>query len=172
MAYADRPDLVITHKYYLNMISWDKHDPTAKIIPAVPCSMNKGTLEAHGNRAKLPARIYVNDALMLTLSRCHMEQVLAALIEAIFAIMGKPDTTVCQCPLAMDKWLELVVAPKQRILGLIIDTNNLTVGIPPDYVAEVLDLISTTWHSHRRCFTAREAQKLAGKLGHLAEGTH
>ncbi len=172
MAYADRPDLVITHKHYLDIISWAKHDPTAKIISAVPCLMNKETLEAHGNRAKLPARIHVNDALMLALSRCHMELVLAALIEAIFVIMGKPDTTVCQCPLAMDKWLELVVAPKQRMLGLIIDRNNLTVGIPPDYVAEVLNLINTTWHSHRRCFTIGEAQKLTGKLGHLAEGTH
>ncbi len=134
--------------------------------------MNKGTLEAHGNRAKLPARIHVDDALMLALSRCHMELVLAALIKAIFVIMGKPDTTVRQCPLAMDKWLELVVAPKQRMLGLIIDTNNLTVGIPPDYVAEVLNLINTTWHSHCHCFTVGEAQKLTGKLGHLAEGTH
>jgi hypothetical protein len=101
VAYADHPDLVITHKYYLDMISWAKNDPTAKITLAFPCSMNKGTLEAHGNRAKLPARIYVNDALMLALSRGHMEQVLAALIEAIFAIIGKPDTTVCQCPLAV-----------------------------------------------------------------------
>jgi hypothetical protein len=72
----------------------------------------------------------------------------------------------------MDKWLELVIAPKQRMLGLIIDTNNLTVGIPPDYIAEVLNLISNTWHSHRRCFTVGEAQKLTGKLGHLAEGAH
>ncbi len=134
--------------------------------------MNTGTLEAHGNRAKLPARIYIDDALMLALSRCLMELVLAALIEAIFVIMGNPDTTVCQCPLAMDKWLELVVAPKQRMLGLIIDRNNLMVGIPPDYVAEVLDLINTTWHSHHRCFTLGEAQKLTGKLGHLAEGAH
>ena len=47
-----------------------------------------------------------------------MELVLAALIEAIFVIMSKPDTAVCQCPLAMDKWLDLVVAPKQRMLGL------------------------------------------------------
>jgi hypothetical protein len=110
---------------------------------------------------------------MLALSRCLMEIVLAALIEAIFVSMGKPDTTVRQCPLAMDKWLELVVAPKQRrMLGLIIDTNNLTVGILPDYVAEVLDLINTTWHSHRYHFTIREAQKLTGKLGHLAEGNH
>jgi hypothetical protein len=112
VAYANHPDLVITHKYYLDMISWAEHDPTAKITPAFPCLMNKGTLEAHGNRAKLSARIYVDDALMLALSRGHMEQVLAALIEAIFAIMDKPDTTVLQCPLAMDKWLELVVAPK------------------------------------------------------------
>jgi hypothetical protein len=86
--------------------------------------------------------------------------------------MGKPDTTVHQCPLVMDKWLELIVALKQRMLGLIIDTNNLMVGIPPDYVAEVLNLINTTWHSRRHCFTVREAQKLMGKLGHLAEGTH
>jgi hypothetical protein len=70
----------------------------------------------------------------------------------------------------MDKWLELIVAPKQRMLGLIIDTNTLTVGIPPNYVKEVLDLINTTWHSHHHCFTIGEAQRLTGKLGHLAEG--
>jgi hypothetical protein len=86
MAYADHPDLVIMHKHCLDMISWAKHDPTVKITPAVPCSMNKGTLEAHGNRAKLPARIYVDDALMLALSRCHIELVLAALIKAIFSL--------------------------------------------------------------------------------------
>ena len=42
--------------------------------------------------------------------------------------------------------------------------------IPPDYVKEVLDLINSTWHSHRRRFTVGEAQRLTGKLGHLAEG--
>jgi hypothetical protein len=29
--------------------------------------------------------------------------VLAAMIEAIFVVMGKPDESVQQCPLAMDK---------------------------------------------------------------------
>ncbi len=103
VAYANSPDLVIKHKYYLNMVSWAEPDPTAKITPAVPCPMNKGTLDTHGNRAKVPARIYVDDTLMLALLRFHMMPVLAALIEAIFVIMGKPDTLVCQCPLAMDK---------------------------------------------------------------------
>jgi len=64
VAYADRPDLVIKHKYYLNMISWAEEDPTAKITQAFPCVINKGTLDA-----RLPARIYVDDALLLGLSR-------------------------------------------------------------------------------------------------------
>jgi hypothetical protein len=58
------------------------------------------------------------------------------------------------------------------MLGLIVDTNSLTVGIPPDYVAEVLDLLYTTWHYHRHHFTVGEAQKITGKLDHLAEGAH
>ena len=67
VAYAKHPDLVIKHKHYLNIISWAKYDPNAKITPAVSCLMNKVTLENQGNRAKLPARIFVDDALMLAL---------------------------------------------------------------------------------------------------------
>ena len=67
VAYAERPDLVIMHRCYLNMISWAKHDPPARITPAVPCLMNKETLDDWGNRAKLPARMYVDDALMSAL---------------------------------------------------------------------------------------------------------
>ena len=97
--YTEHPDLVIKHNQYLEMISWAKYDPNAKINPALPCLMNKGTLDDQGNRAKLPARIYVDDALMLALSKlgskCNMKLVLAALIKAIFVIMGKPDTAVC-----------------------------------------------------------------------------
>ena len=73
-----------------------------------------------------------------------MELRLAVLLEAIFVIMGTPDTTVRQCPLALDKWLYLIVASRQRMLGVIVDTNSMTVNIPPDYVAEVLDLLNTT----------------------------
>jgi hypothetical protein len=167
VAYADRPDLVIKHKYYLDMISWAEEDPTTKITQAFPCLINTGTLDAH-----LPARIYVDDALLLGLSRRQMELKLAALIEAIFVIMGTPDTKVRQCPLALDKWWDLIITSRQRMLGLIDDTNTLTVGIPPDYIAEVFNLLNTPWHSHRRCFTVGEAQKLTGKLGHLAEGAN
>jgi hypothetical protein len=46
---------------------------------------------------------------MLALDVDHM-------FKAIFVVMGKPNAVVRQCPLAMDKWLELVIGPKHTIL--------------------------------------------------------
>jgi hypothetical protein len=125
-----------------------------------------------GKWRDLPARIYVDNALMLALDADHMKMVLAATIKAIFIVMGKPDVAVRQCPLAMDKWLELVIGPKQTMLGLIINTNRLIVAIPPKYLQEVLELLNSTWHPNRGCFKVSEAQKLTGKLAHLAKGAN
>ncbi len=109
---------------------------------------------------------------MLALDIDHMKMVLAATIEAIFVVMGKPDIAVRQCPLVMDKWLELVISPKQTMLGLIINTNRLTVAIPPKYLQEVLDLLNSTWHPNQCCFKVSEVQKLMGKLARLAKGAN
>jgi hypothetical protein len=86
--------------------------------------------------------------------------------------MGELDVAVRQCPLAIDKWLELVICPKQTMLGLIINTNRLTVPIPPKYLQEVLELINSTWHPNQCCFKVSEAQKLTGKLACLAKGAN
>jgi hypothetical protein len=115
---------------------------------------------------------YIDDALMLATSKENMEQVLAALIKAIFAVMGAPDTSVCQCSLAMDKWEKLHIAPIQTMLGLIIDTNRMTISVPDNYIQSVRLLIDSTWHTHRQQFMVKEAQELTGKLGHLAEGAN
>jgi hypothetical protein len=95
------------------------------------------------------ARIFVDNALMLAHCWAHMERVLAALIEAIFVVMGEPDTTLRQCPLAIDKWLELVVGPILIMLSLIIYTNKLPVAIPEKYVSKLCVLIKTIWHVNR-----------------------
>jgi hypothetical protein len=107
---------------------------------------------------------------MLALNVDHMKMVLAAMIKAIFVVMGKPDVMDRQCPLAMDKWLELVIGPKQTMLGLIINTNRLTVAIPAKYLQELLNLINSTWHPNQHCFKVSEAQKLTGKLARCAKG--
>ncbi len=109
---------------------------------------------------------------MLATSKENMEQVLAALIEAIFAVMGAPDTSVCQCSLAMDKWEKHHIAPIQTMLGLVIDTNRMTVSVPNNYIQSVCLLINSTWHTHCQQFMVKEAQELTGKLGHLAKGAN
>jgi hypothetical protein len=117
-------------------------------------------------------RIYVDDALPLATSKENIEQVLAVLIEAIFVVMGAPDTSVHQCSLAMDKWKKLQVAPIQTMLGLIINTNRMIVSVPDDYIQGVCLLIDSTWHTHCQQFTMKEAQELTRNLGHLAEGAN
>ncbi len=154
------------------MISWATRDPSPDLARAIPCSINTGVLNDQGNKVPLPARKYVDHALTLATSKENMEQVLAALIKAIFAVMGAPDTSICQCSLAMDKWEKLHVAPIQTMLGLIIDTNRMTISVPDDYTQSVCLLIDSSWHTHRQQFTVKEAQELTGKLGHLAEGAN
>ena len=115
--FANRPDLVIKHKKYLDMLKWDVIDPNATKVRAFPCAINRGIIDESGKRINLPARIYVDDALMLATSIEQMKMVLAAMIEAIFTVMGEPNDSVRQCPLAMDKWTELVIGPRQIGLG-------------------------------------------------------
>jgi hypothetical protein len=116
-------------------------------------------------KVPLPARIYLDDALTLATSKESMDQVLASLIKAIFVVMGAPDTSVCQCSLAMDKWEKLQVAPIQTMLRLVIGTNRMTVSVPDDYIQSVRLLIDSPWHTHRQQFMVKEAQELTGKLG-------
>jgi hypothetical protein len=142
--FANRPNLVVRHKKFIDMLKYEEIDPLAKLTPAFSCTINRGIMDDTGNRIDLPARIYVDNALMFALDADHMKMVLAATVEAIFIVMGKPDVAVRQCPLAMDKWLELVISPKQTVLGHIIDTNRLTVAIPPKNLQEVLELLNST----------------------------
>jgi hypothetical protein len=58
------------------------------------------------------------------------------------------------------------------MLGLIINTNRLTIAIPSKYLQEVLNLLNSTWHSNHHCFKVSEAQKLTEKLAPLAKGAN
>jgi len=171
--YANRPDLVEKHAKYIDMVQWSPlvHEK-GPFVQAVACSLNKGLRDEAGNFVQPRARVYVDDALMAAFSVWAMKLQLAATIEAIFTVMGEPNIELRQCPLAMDKWEELVIGPRQVILGLVIDTRTLTVGITDKYKEEVTNLINKTWHKGRKRFTVSEAQKLVGKLARLAEGAH
>ena len=100
-----------------------------------------------------------------------MKMALAAVIEPIFVVLGPPETEKRECPLAMDKWIDLIIGETQTVLGLNLNTRKVTVSIPRKYLDEILLLIHNNWHKKRKTFTAIEASRLVGKLARLAEGS-
>ena len=123
VVYTNRPNLVLKHHKYLFLIQWDTIDPSVELTKAVACSINKGVLDKQGVAQPRPARIFVNDSLLLAISRLLMKMALAAMIEAIFVVLGEPDKAIRQCPLALDKWVKMVAGPVQTMLGLNLNTN-------------------------------------------------
>ena len=103
--FANRPKLVRKHKRYLDMINWVDIDPSVELIRASACAINQGVLDNKGVTRPLPERIFVDDSLRLAVGKMLMMMALAALIEAIFVVMGELDTDIQQCPLAQDKWM-------------------------------------------------------------------
>ena len=127
------------------MLIWDSSCSKEKgFVPAKPCPINSGILDEHGKMKPLRALMYIDDALMAAPGRKQMEQLLAAAIEAIFTVMGLPDTEVRQCSLAMDKWLGHVVGESQIMLGIDMNFSQLDVGVSDQYRNECIDLIDTS----------------------------
>ncbi|KAL7525487.1 hypothetical protein ACHAXR_003426, partial [Thalassiosira sp. AJA248-18] len=171
--YFNYDGLVEKHEKYLSMIKWDTLCPPETVfVQAKKCPLNPGIFLENGRMKPLTTFIYVDDALLAAPGAIFMRRLLAAVIEAIFVVMGPPETEVRQCHLAMDKWLELCVGHWEIMLGIRVNTRTLMVGITRDYLDQVLDILDTVWPKGRPTFQAQEAQKMIGKLGRLSEGAH
>ena len=56
---------------------------------------------------------------------------------------------------------EMVIGPINRILGHIIDTRQLSVNTPADFLDPLRMQLSNTWGPHHWSFTVIEAKTLA-----------
>ena len=72
-----------------------------------------------------------------------MQMALAVVIEAMFVVLGEPDTKNRHCPLAMDKWAELIVDEGQMGLSLIFNTRKMSVAITRKYLNDPLIMMQT-----------------------------
>jgi hypothetical protein len=115
--------------------------------------LNKGILD----NDPLTANIYVDDILAAAAFKERMIRLLTAVIEAIFLVCGVPDVSVRQCLLSLEKWDALTVGPRQIVLRLVVDTNRMTVGITPEYIQQIRDLLNN-WDSHTCTFKVNDMQ--------------
>ena len=133
--FMKNPSLVRKHDKYLEMTRWEVPSSNSqKPTKSVKCDLNPGVLDSNGSQIFQQARIWVDDAMMAAVGVQQMKLTLAALIKAIFVVMGEPDEKLRQCHLAMDKWKTLVVAEHQLALGLILNTRTLSVAITAKYL--------------------------------------
>jgi hypothetical protein len=164
--------LVAKHRAVLDKIKWCRSINGKRRPPftkAYRDALNNGIHDAQGNPAPTSHGVYVDDDIYLDVAdKRRFEQAIAASIEAIFMLLGESNTALRQDPISWDKLHELLVAPVNRILGLILDLRRLTVGIPPDFLSDTITLLKTTWGPHRRSFKVKEAEELTGKLNHIA----
>jgi hypothetical protein len=168
--YAQQDDLVDKHKNLLDELKWsDDLSPRPNLVKAFPSDINKGVMDDKGVLLPMMASIYVDDILAAAARRENMMKLLAAIIKAIFIVCGTPDTEVRQCLLSLEKLHELIVGPRQIVLGLVIDTYTMTVGILDNYINKVRDLLSS-WDPKKRFFKVNDMQKLVRKLARLGEG--
>jgi len=83
--------------------------------------------------------------------------------------MGHPCPSARPVPVNIDKLEELVVSLLQILLGLLVNTQEMTVSISDEFRREVLALLTATWHCRRESFTVNELKLLVGKLGRIAQ---
>jgi hypothetical protein len=124
--------LVLKHCAVLNKIKWccslgGKKKP--RFTRAFGDVLNQGILDTHGNPVPMPHGVYVDEDIYLDVAdKCCFEQAISASIEAIFLLLGESNMALCQDPISWDKLHELLVAPVNHILGLVLDLCHMTVA--------------------------------------------
>jgi hypothetical protein len=170
--YLEQTDLIKNHAELLSLLKWDDLVLAASqsMPPAVPCTLNQGVLNHNGNVIATNGNIYVDDILGVGVSKDYVNKLLAATIEAIFTVCGEPQIDIRQCPLSLEKWLEMMIGPTQIVFGLYVNTNKMTIGITQEYREQVKSMLNDNWTSKCRFFRAGDMQKLVGKIARLGEG--
>jgi hypothetical protein len=92
-----RFDLILKHKHPLDILVWDDD---------IKCPFNPGIPDLDGN---LEDYIYVDDILASVVNKPNILRLLAGTIEAIYTVCNHPNIEICQCPLSLEKWEELLV---------------------------------------------------------------
>jgi hypothetical protein len=111
------------------MLKWHDETGLKDQTPAKSCNINQGVLDNFRNLIPPTAEIYVDNIMQAAVTREWIIKSLMATIDTIFTVCGVPDIDVRQCPLSLKKWLKLILGWHQTVLGLIVDSHQLTIGI-------------------------------------------
>ncbi|KAL7523311.1 hypothetical protein ACHAXR_000887, partial [Thalassiosira sp. AJA248-18] len=168
----DDKSLVKKHRKHLDELQWSKKLGKAnpnEFVPAQACPKYNGVLNNEGKPENTPHNLFVDDDIYAEVFDVErIEQCIAAGIEAIFILLGDSAIDVRQDAISWDKLYEMIIHFINKILGYIINTRKMTIGVPSEYILKVANLMTTTWGKQRRSFIVKEAEMLVGQLAHIS----
>jgi len=164
--------LILKHRKYLDKLHWEPSLGKCKtpFVPAKACSQRVGVLQADGTPVPTPQRLFVDDSVYADIyddDRVRIEQTIAAGIETIFILLGASDLDKRQDPISFDKMEAMMVSHLNKILGKLLHTRRLDVGVPDAYVQKTIRLLEP-FHHERKSFTVKEMETLTGMLIFIA----
>jgi hypothetical protein len=141
--------LVVKHHAVLDKIKWCcslRGSRRPRFTTAFRDVLNPRVMDDTGTPAPTPHGVYVDDDIYLDIADPRrFKQAIAASTEAIFILLGASNTSLRQEPISWDKLHELLTAPVNRILGLVLDLRRLTISIPPEFTSATVTLLRSTW---------------------------
>jgi len=160
------------HRKYLDQLRWDRtlNGKDATYTVAKACQQRRGVLNNKGEPVPTPQRMFVDDGVLADIyndDKVRIEKAIAAGIEAIFILLGRSDLSKRQDPVSFDKMVEMMVSHLNKVLGQIIDTRRMNVGVPQSYIAQILMLLKP-FHYQRKSFTVKEMERVTGMLVFVA----
>jgi hypothetical protein len=76
--------------------------------------------------------------------------------------LGDSNIALQQDPISWEKLHKLLLAPINRILGLILNLRRMAVSTPPEFSAATVHLVRMMWGPHHHTLNVREAKELTG----------
>ena len=151
---------------------WGEHlglGSGTRFVRAHETELYKGVIGVNGVPEDTPHNMFVDDDVYADVfDKSRIERAVAAGIEAVFIVLGKPDISRRQDPISWDKLFEMIINYANKILGLVINTRKMTIQTPCEFIDKVAKLIKSTWNPRRLSFAVKEIETLTGQLGHIA----
>ena len=121
---SDRRDLLHKYERIINKVQFSE-EPTVDtvFVQAIHDSTHKGVQNLH----KTSYNMFVDDNLFAQIKE-NMKHAMAASIEALYIILGFPETDKRQDPLSLDKYYESICSYDRIQLGFQVYTRKMTIG--------------------------------------------
>ena len=156
---SSRRDLYEKYKHIIDKVKFSEPATSdTKFVQAKKDKYNTGIPDL----AYTTYNMFVDDSLFAH-TRDTIKHSMAASIEALYIILGYPDTKIRQNALSLDKYFESVCSHERVQLGILINTRSMTLSLTDKRRKDMLDELSH-WHKKRKSFTLLQGVTLCGTL--------